>query len=252
MVCHSRAANYVLGLSTAQMNKVHDYGSARVNQLTALEGLGIFRVNLLEDLGEVKGLARMLAGDITRVPRKTLDVLMPSLSPAPPYLRRISNTADGLANQGIGWLQTELSRPLDWAEKTLQNQIRYSTALPKRPTEYGKLVDPSDNTQSLDARARSYLHANCSQCHVEAGGGNALMELEFHQKRKDMRVVGVKPLHHTFDVPDAKLIDPGHPEKSMLYLRIARRGEGQMPPLATSLVDREAVQLIHDWIKRMR
>src|SRR5207247_1811687 len=33
MVCHSRAANYVLGLSTMQMNKLHDYGSARVNQL---------------------------------------------------------------------------------------------------------------------------------------------------------------------------------------------------------------------------
>lgn len=252
MVCHSRAANYVLGLSTAQMNKVHDYGPARVNQLAALEGLGIFRVNLLENVGEVKGLVRNLAGDVTRVPGKTLDALLPSLPQAPPYLRRIGTTFDGLANQGVGRVQTELYRPVDWLEKTLQNKVHYSTSLPKRPQEYSKLVDPSDTTQSLDARARSYLHANCSQCHVEAGGGNALMELEFHQKRKDMRVIGVKPLHHTFDVPDARLIEPGHPEKSVLYLRVARRGQGQMPPLATSQVDREAVQLIHEWIRRMK
>ncbi len=28
MTCHSRAANYVLGLSTIQMNKMHDYPAA--------------------------------------------------------------------------------------------------------------------------------------------------------------------------------------------------------------------------------
>ena len=32
MVCHSRAANFVLGLSTAQMNRDHDYGKVRDNQ----------------------------------------------------------------------------------------------------------------------------------------------------------------------------------------------------------------------------
>jgi hypothetical protein len=78
------------------------------------------------------------------------------------------------------------------------------------------------------------------------------MELEFHQKRDKMRVVGVKPVHQTFDVPDAKLIEPGHPEKSVLYLRVSRRGQGQMPPLGTSHVDQEAMRLIHDWIKSLK
>jgi len=50
----------------------------------------------------------------------------------------------------------------------------------------------------------------------------------------------------------SKLIAPGHPEKSMLYLRMDRRGQGQMPPLATAEVDREAVKVIHDWIKEMK
>jgi hypothetical protein len=35
-------------------------------------------------------------------------------------------------------------------------------------------------------------------------------------------------------------------------LRVARRGAGQMPPLATSEVDAEAVRLLGEWIKTMK
>ena len=38
MVCHSRAANFVLGLSSLQMNKIHDYGGCSDNQLRELLG----------------------------------------------------------------------------------------------------------------------------------------------------------------------------------------------------------------------
>src|SRR5207253_7041816 len=133
-----------------------------------------------------------------------------------------------------------------------QREAKPSSLLTQPPERYRKLVDPADPKQEINARARSYLHANCSQCHVEAGGGNALIELEFNTKRERMRVFGIKPLHHTFEVPGAKLIEPGHPEKSVLYLRMARRTQGQMPPLATVEVDREGTQLIHDWIKSMK
>ena len=78
------------------------------------------------------------------------------------------------------------------------------------------------------------------------------MELEFTTPRAKMRTIGVKPQHHTFDVPGAKLIEPGRPEQSVLYLRMAQRGPGQMPPLATSEVDRVGVKLLHDWIKGMK
>ncbi len=102
------------------------------------------------------------------------------------------------------------------------------------------------------ARARSYRHANCAPCHVEAGGGNAQMELEFTTPLEKMRVVGVKQVHDTYGLPDARLIAPGHPERSVLLHRIAHRERGHMPPLATSAVDREAVRLMHDWIKQLR
>src|SRR5439155_23681338 len=49
MVCHSRAANYVLGLSEPQFNRIHDYNGVKANQLNVLEELGLLRVNWTDD-----------------------------------------------------------------------------------------------------------------------------------------------------------------------------------------------------------
>ncbi|MCA9131563.1 MAG: PQQ-dependent sugar dehydrogenase [Planctomycetales bacterium] len=40
--CHSRAVNFVLGMTEVQMNKEHDYGTRRDNQLRTLEHIGLF------------------------------------------------------------------------------------------------------------------------------------------------------------------------------------------------------------------
>jgi mono/diheme cytochrome c family protein len=120
------------------------------------------------------------------------------------------------------------------------------------PEQYRKLVDPYDPMQDIQARARSYLHSNCSQCHVEAGGGNAQMQLEFTTPLDKMKIFDEKPQHDTFGLQDARLIAPGYPERSVLWHRLSHRGRGQMPPLATSIVDQPAVDLIRDWIRQMK
>ena len=48
------------------------------------------------------------------------------------------------------------------------------------------------------------------------------------------------------------VVAPGSPERSVLYQRISRRGTGQMPPLGSTEVDRNAVKLIADWIRGLR
>ena len=55
LLCHSRAANFVLGLSTVQLNKVHDYGGVHDEQLRVLEHLGILRVPWLKDIKKSLG-----------------------------------------------------------------------------------------------------------------------------------------------------------------------------------------------------
>ena len=67
--------------------------------------------------------------------------------------------------------------------------------------------------------------------------------------RSKMGLIDEIPLHQRFDIPEARLVAPGSPERSVLYYRISRRGTGQMPPVASTEVDRKAVQLIGDWIR---
>jgi hypothetical protein len=141
---------------------------------------------------------------------------------------------------------------MGWLEAWLQQTPRHTTLLPKRSAEYAHLVDPADRRAGLDARARSYLHANCSQCHVMAGGGNAAIELEFATEPAKTNLLDVRPLHDSFGISDARLIAPGHPERSVLLQRLGHRGKGHMPPLATSEVDREAVDLLREWIAVMK
>ena len=57
--------------------------------------------------------------------------------------------------------------------------------------------------------------------------------------------------HGTFDIAGASLLVPGRPEKSILHFRMAKTGLGRMPHIGSRVVDDAAVQLIHDWIKKM-
>jgi glucose/arabinose dehydrogenase len=253
MVCHSRAANFVLGPSTVQMNRRHDYGAGVVdNQLRILDRLGMFRTPQSDHIDMLKTRARSLGGAIVGGVNRPLVALRSLLPGTPEPVRRLQGDMLSLVSVPLDRLEKEAYRPLQWIEKAMRERGGTAPLLPKIPSEYGRLAEPSDRRQPLEARARAYLHANCAQCHVLAGGGNALMELEFNQPRDKMNVIGVRPQHHTFDIPGAKLIDPGHPERSLLYLRVSRRGQGQMPPLATAEVDREAVQILGDWIRSMK
>ncbi|MCY3758809.1 MAG: PQQ-dependent sugar dehydrogenase [Acidobacteria bacterium] len=212
MVCHSRAANFVLGLSTLQMNKEHDYGGVTANQLEALHYLGVLKPAWSdEDRQSLR--KQLLESGVNRY--------------------RLDSRVEGITAGGDGAvLPAEL--PFHW-----------SAAFPR-------LVDPYDPREDLQARARSYLHSNCAQCHVQAGGGNSQISLEFSKSLQDMKMLDLEPLHHKFDIPDARLVAPGDPDRSVLLHRMATRGRGKMPQLATSLVDRQAVELIREWIRRMK
>jgi uncharacterized repeat protein (TIGR03806 family) len=135
----------------------------------------------------------------------------------------------------------------DWPEKPPKEK---ETDTPKYSP--GPLVDPYDASQDLNKRARSYLHANCSVCHVEAGGGNAMMLLELTQPPGEMKLINSRPQHDTFGVANAMLVAPGDPTRSVLLERLSRRGRGQMPPLVTSQVDDRAIAMFREWIAQMK
>ena len=157
----------------------------------------------------------------------------------------------------LGLTEAQLNRDVDGPtgrENQLQSLARlglFSSGLPKPPAEMSRLIDPHDGSQDLEARVRSYLHVNCSVCHVANGGGNALMELGISTPRDQMRLVGARPQHDTFGLDNAMLVAPGAPDRSVLVERLSRRGRGQMPPLVSHLADHATVQLVRAWIRTL-
>lgn len=135
---------------------------------------------------------------------------------------------------------------------TFEHLGLFTKPLPDRPEKLPKLADYHDKTQDLDARARSYLHANCSHCHRKWGGGNADFQLLFSLDLKDTGIVNVKPGHGDFEIKDARLLAPGDPDKSLVLHRMNKLGLGRMPHVASNVVDAEGAGIVREWISKMR
>jgi uncharacterized repeat protein (TIGR03806 family) len=118
--------------------------------------------------------------------------------------------------------------------------------------ELPKLADYDDASQSVEVRARSYLHSNCAHCHIKWGGGNAEFKLLATLPLEEMGIVNVPPAHGNFGIKDAKLLVPGHPEKSIVLHRMNMTGLGRMPHIGSRVVHEEAVKVVSEWIKGMK
>jgi len=113
------------------------------------------------------------------------------------------------------------------------------------------LVNPHDPTSDLNARARSYLHVNCSHCHREHAGGSVLSYMNFDLPLEKAALVGKSPSQGSLGMQEAEVVAAGDPCRSVLYYRISKLGKGHMPYLGSSLLDESGVSLIHDWIQQL-
>jgi len=109
----------------------------------------------------------------------------------------------------------------------------------------------SDESISIEERATSWLHVNCSSCHRGAGSaGRAEWDARFEASLAERRVCEQKPFETVGLVPAAEaLFAPGSHEFSTLWLRANSRGEQiSMPPIASTVVDQVGIDLLAAWI----
>ena len=132
---------------------------------------------------------------------------------------------------------------------TLDHIGMFSTPLAQAPADAPRLADP-ESKDPLEARARSYLHANCSHCHRPMGGGQGTMDLRYAQALKD---TGTCNADNTQGMVGnaTKLIAPSAPQNSILSLRLHATDSKRMPPVAVSITDPLGTQVIDDWIKSL-
>jgi hypothetical protein len=61
-------------------------------------------------------------------------------------------------------------------------------------------------------------------------------------------LIDAVPQHGGFGMPEARLIVPREPGRSVLPVRMSGRGAGQMPPVGTREVDPRGLSLIYRWL----
>lgn len=109
------------------------------------------------------------------------------------------------------------------------------------------LAPATDEAVSREYRVRSYLAANCTQCHQPAGSAMAFWDARITTPGFQNGIID-GPLNNNAGNPANRVIAPGSLEHSILYQRIANLGPGHMPPLATSVINTQAVELLANWI----
>jgi putative heme-binding domain-containing protein len=107
-------------------------------------------------------------------------------------------------------------------------------------------------SDTVSHRARSYLHANCAHCHQFGAGTAVALSLKIADDEAGMKAIDVIPEKGSFGLQDARLIAPGHPERSALLYRMASSSTGRMPHIGSREVDFEGVTLIARWIEEMQ
>jgi hypothetical protein len=93
------------------------------------------------------------------------------------------------------------------------------------------------------------LAVNCSTCHTPPA--YTRIDLRFDTPLDQTSMIHRNPEKPRVGPPDSKLILPGDPNRSELYLRMLSRGSGRMPNIASSEIHQQAVEVIHQWIKQL-
>jgi mono/diheme cytochrome c family protein len=102
---------------------------------------------------------------------------------------------------------------------------------------------------SLGARARSYLDVNCSGCHQPDGNaGRATMDLRIGVPLQEMDICDIEPKVDNLGNLQAKLLRPGDPSSSIIFLRISNHDANRMPPIGSNELDQPAIELMQSWI----
>jgi uncharacterized repeat protein (TIGR03806 family) len=152
----------------------------------------------------------------------------------------------------LGVTLAQMNRDLTYPSGVTSNQLEtwehiglFSRPLP-RPLPVA-LPAQEDNSASVDARARSYLHANCANCHRPAGTFEGI-DLRANTALAQTGLCNTLPEKGDLGVAGARRLVPGDPGRSLTSLRMHALMDGRMPQIGTSVVDVAGARLVDDWI----
>lgn len=137
---------------------------------------------------------------------------------------------------------------VEWAEKGLIAELPEKHKMPK-------LASYEDDQLPLTDRARAWLEVNCAHCHRPDGQAKT-SGLHLMADVTDLQKMGVgKAPVAAGKGSGGRLfsIVPSKPNESILLFRIESTDPGiMMPEMGRKLVHQEGVELVREWIQRMK
>src|SRR5258706_12816394 len=153
----------------------------------------------------------------------------------------------------LGVKTRQLNRTFPYPSGVVDNQLRawnhlglFAPALneeeiPKLPA----LARLDDHEAALETRVRSYLDANCSQCH-RPGGVVSYFDARFDTPLPKQNLVDA-PVVIDQGIDGARAIAPNDIWRSIIYLRVNTLDPVKMPPLAHETLDSQGALLVREW-----
>lgn len=163
-----------------------------------------------------------------------------------------------VANYVLGVNTRQLNCDLTYpATGVTDNQIRtlnrlgmFSPAISETAiASYRKLSALTDARAPLAERARSWLDANCAECHRP--GGVANFDVRYDTALASQHLTNF-PAGVSLGFTNPEIIAPGDLNRSVLFARMNTNAPTiKMPPLGRNRIDEAAVQVMADWINSL-
>lgn len=158
----------------------------------------------------------------------------------------------GVAGFAVGFNTPQLNLDYNYGD-TNENQISALTRAgyfqnpPTNIHTLRRLAAATNDAWSLEHRVRSYLAANCIQCHQPGGAalGNFDTRITTPTSRANL-IDG--PLVNAMGDTNNRVVVRNSLTNSMLLTRISTLGTGRMPPLDSRVLDTNGIALLSAWI----
>lgn len=153
---------------------------------------------------------------------------------------------------GLGFNTAQMNRDFDHGSG-LTNQLvalsqagYFQTAAPD-PASLPVMASATNTAFPVEHRVRSYLAANCSQCHQPGGTGLGYWDARFSTPLSQAGIVD-GTLNDNLGNPNNRVIKPASIADSMILTRLSSLGGLRMPPLASSVLDVQSIALLSFWV----
>jgi uncharacterized repeat protein (TIGR03806 family) len=157
-----------------------------------------------------------------------------------------------VAGRSLGLELPQLDRMMDYPSGVTADQLATLEHIgvfdEPLSEDFETLPSPSDTTVGVSERARAVLHTNCAGCHQPDGPGGGAMDFRYTAPLSEMGACNVPAEAGSMGVSEAKIIEPGTAEESVLWLRMRSTDAYRMPPLGTHQIDEEGTAIIESWI----